>query len=93
MKRALIAVALLGSTLALAQNNPPPRPNGQNDQPGGNQPGGQGQQQPQRFEEVKAKHLEHIARHIAELQKAQSCVQAATNHEALHACRPPERQH
>ena len=88
MKRALVAAVLLGSTLVLAQNNPPPGPNGQNGQQGG----GQGQQQPQRFEEVKAKHLEHIAKHIAELQKAQSCVQAATNHDALRACRPPERQ-
>ena len=92
MKCALVAAVLLGSTLVLAQNNPPPGPNGQNGQQGGGQQGGQGQQQPQRFEEVKAKHLEHIAKHIAELQKAQSCVQAATNHDSLRACRPPERQ-
>jgi len=41
-----------------------------------------------RFQEVKPKRLEHIGERIAELQRLQACVQAATNPEALRACRP-----
>jgi Spy/CpxP family protein refolding chaperone len=86
MKNALVAAALLGSSLALAQTNQPAPPNGP-----GPHGGLQGQPSEQRFEEVKAKHLEHIGKRIAELQQVQSCVQAANNPEALHACRPQHR--
>jgi len=84
MKRVLIAAAFAASGLALAQSNQPAPPSGQ-----GPHNGPQGQQWgEQRFEEVKAKHLERIAKRIAELQQVQSCVQAATSPEALHSCRP-----
>jgi len=83
MKRVLIATTLLASSLAFGQTNQPASPNGQ-----GPHNGPQGQQWEQRFDEVKARHLEHIAKRIAMLQQAQACVQAATNPEALRACRP-----
>jgi hypothetical protein len=85
MKGVLITAALLGSSLALAQTNQPAPLNGP-----GPHGGSQGQWE-QPFEEVKAKHLEHIGKRIAELQRVQSCVQAASNPEALHACRPQHR--
>jgi hypothetical protein len=86
MKNALIATALVLSSAALAQTNAPPAPNGQ-----GAHNGPQGQQQEQRFEEIKARHLDHIAKRIAQLQQVQSCVQAAANPEALRACRPQQQ--
>lgn len=75
----LCATLLLTSLGAAAQTTPgtgaPPPPQG----------GGQGAQH---FEAAKARHLEHIAKHIAELQQRQACIQAAQNHEALRACMP-----
>lgn len=40
----------------------------------------------QNFDERKALRLQHISDKIAELQKAQSCVQAATDAKAMKAC-------
>lgn len=56
-------------------------------QPGhGGKPNGEHSQE--HFEHAKARHLEEIGKHIAMLQKAQTCVQASTNFETMHACRP-----
>jgi len=78
----IVMVALLfASSVVLAQSNQPASSNNPN-APSGFQ-GGQ-----QRFEEMKARHLEHISRRIAKLQQIQACVQAAANPEALRACRP-----
>jgi len=41
-----------------------------------------------KFDERKAKILEHMSARIAEMQKRQSCVQAAATPEALKACMP-----
>jgi len=83
MKYAVIAAGLLVSRLALAQTNQPTPPDRQ-----APSDAHQGQQREQRFEEVKARHLELLSRRIAHLQQIQSCVQAASNPEALRACRP-----
>jgi hypothetical protein len=47
----------------------------------------------EKFEDRKAKVLEHISKHIAEAQKRQACVEAATNHDALKACMPERKGH
>ena len=43
----------------------------------------------QKFDQVKSKRLEKISARIAELQKAQSCVQAATDFNGLEGCNSP----
>jgi hypothetical protein len=91
MKGMFVAAALLGTALALAQTNQPaPQPNGQAPHNG---PGSQGGQQwEQRFEEVKARRLEHIATRIAEVQQVQACMQVANNLQAMNACSPVARR-
>ena len=85
MKRYIIAIALLASGGALAQStNSPAVPSAPGAQP--QQGGGR------HFEEAKSRHLERIAHRIAELQQVQSCIQAATNHDALRACRPQHHE-
>ena len=41
----------------------------------------------QKIEQKKAEILQHIDRKMAHIQQEKSCVQAATSHEALKACR------
>ncbi|TAL28196.1 MAG: hypothetical protein EPN97_15190 [Alphaproteobacteria bacterium] len=43
----------------------------------------------QKFDEAKSRRLEKINNRIAELQKAQSCVQAATDFNGLESCNSP----
>jgi hypothetical protein len=43
----------------------------------------------QKFADVKSKRLEKITARIAELQKAQSCVEAATDFNGLEGCDSP----
>ncbi len=88
MKNMFILALLMASTAAYAQTAPgsvatPPG------QAGAQNAGGQGQGQPgERFEDHKAKILAHIQERMTKLQGIQSCVQAATTREALHACMP-----
>lgn len=43
----------------------------------------------QTFEERKAKALDEIDRHIADLRKLEACIQATTNPDQMRSCRPP----
>lgn len=45
------------------------------------------------FDQVKQKHLAQLGERISKLQQAQSCVQAATDFQALRACRPEHDRH
>jgi len=60
-------------------------PSGGPQGPGG--PGG-GRDNPQQFQQRKAEVLKRIGEHQAELQKVQSCVEAANDGQALRACMP-----
>ena len=85
MKKLLIIAMLLASTAAYADNSVA--------QPGGTPPAaGSGQsggpEKGERFDQMKARVLERIQKHLAEVQQKQSCVQAATTPEALKACLP-----
>jgi hypothetical protein len=91
MKGMFVASALLVTALAFAQTNQPaPQPNGQAPHNGPESQGGQ--QREQRFEEVKARRLEHIATTIAKVQQVQACMQVAKNLEAMNACSPVPRR-
>jgi TolA-binding protein len=43
----------------------------------------------QNFQEHKAEILKRLNQHLSECQQRISCVNAAADHEALHACMPP----
>lgn len=45
------------------------------------------------FQEHKAELVKHINAHLAEVQQHLTCVQAANDPQALHACKPPRRPH
>ena len=79
MKKVLLfALAMNLPMLAFAQQQPPQ--------------GGQGQFDPQKFQERKTRVLEGIDRRIDTLQQAKSCVQQAQDPQALRACRPERRE-
>ena len=80
----LILVTLFFSSTAFAQAPSAPK---RSDAPPGHE-----KQTPQRFEEVKAKRLEAISKHLAKVKQHQACVEAAANFEALHACRPERKE-
>ena len=82
-KPLLVIVTLLAVGIAAAQT-PPPGPEGGKPQ-GGH---GRGQNFDQRKQEV----LQHMQTRVQITQTAISCVQAATNHDGLHACREQERK-
>jgi len=83
MKKFLFIALLLTSAPVMAQDAPPT-----------GAPAAQGasserhEQREQKFAEHKARALERIGHHIAEMQKKQQCVQAADKPEALKACFP-----
>ncbi|MEZ0224194.1 MAG: hypothetical protein ACAH83_06560 [Alphaproteobacteria bacterium] len=75
MKSLLFVALLLVSTSALAaETAPDPAPKAAVQQ---------------KFDDVKSRRLEKISARIAELQKAQSCVQAATDFNGLEGCNSP----
>jgi hypothetical protein len=90
MKKLALIALLFVSTAAMAQTPPPT---------GGNPPppvgGGQGGEHGdgQHFQEMKAKILQRIGDHMAEVQKRQACVEAANDGEALRACLPERKDH
>ena len=77
MKKLLFMAALLTSTAAMAQTRPPAAP--------GAAPNAAREQH---FAERKAEVLKRIGDHIAELQKRQACVQAASVPGSIKACFP-----
>lgn len=74
----LLSAAFLTST-AFAQQNTPST----GDQHGPN---------PQRFQEMKSKMVDHLQKRIQVLQQAESCVQAATAPEQFKTCHQQEHQ-
>jgi hypothetical protein len=48
--------------------------------------------QPRNFDAAKQHRLEELAKHIGELQRAQTCVQNSTDFDQMEGCRPPHRQ-
>ena len=84
MKKLLFVAFLLTSGAAMAQTAPAPSTTPATGVPSA--------QHEEKFEERKARILDHISKHLAEIQKRQACVQAATTPKALKACLP-ERKH
>jgi hypothetical protein len=81
-KPLLVILTLLAVGVAVAQTPPPdsgPKPQG-------------GQKQGQRFDQRKQEILQHLQTRVQITQAAISCVQTATNHEALRSCREEERK-
>ena len=92
-KKTLIAVTLavvMSATAALAQTATPAAPaltatapaastTGQNDKKARHE---------EKFDAVKARKLEHLQKHAAEIQQKQSCVQAASDFKSLKECFP-----
>ena len=94
MKKYLLLAAsilILSAPVAWSQTAPGGG-SGQQQPPGGGgqmQPGGpQGHGDGQNFQEHKAEILQHMNRHLQEVQSRIRCVEAANDHEALRACLP-----
>src|SRR5437762_703359 len=83
MKKLLLAALLLTSTSALAQTTTAGGAPAVQAGPADNH-----EKREEKFAEHKAKILERINQHLAEVQKHQACVQAANNREARAACFP-----
>ncbi|MES2356118.1 MAG: hypothetical protein V4568_17275 [Pseudomonadota bacterium] len=92
MKKGIVLATYVLFTMSTAfAESSPPSSNSPGSQPGhGGKP--KGEQTQEHFEHAKSRHVEEIGKHIARLQKAQTCVQAAANFEAMHACRPKRQK-
>lgn len=77
-------LALMAPGAAWSQSTPPGNDNNSEPPPSM----GTGEAGGQKFQEHKAELLQRMNEHLVETQKRIACVQAATNHEALHACMP-----
>jgi Spy/CpxP family protein refolding chaperone len=90
-----LALVLAVPTVAWSQSvpapsSPPANGNWNHNGPGG-QEGGQQERKEERkekFEDRKAEILKRMNQHLEEIAKRKSCVEAATDHEALRACMP-----
>ena len=78
MKQLLIIAMLLATTTAFAA-----------DTASTTAPIDKGATQQQKFEATKSKRLQKISGRVAELQKAQACVEAATDYNGLAGCDSP----
>jgi len=87
MKATFLVTSLVVASMTALAQTAPPRPPSDSGSP--TAPGLQSGQVEERFQEHKKILLAHIADRISKLQQVQSCVQAATNHEQMKACRPP----
>ena len=88
MKKYILIAAMaltLAAPAAWSQNALPPGGNGNGPAPQGQ--GGQNED-PQHFQQHKAEILQRMNEHLADVQKRISCVQAATDQQALRACMP-----
>jgi hypothetical protein len=77
MKKLLIVAMLLATTTAYAADT---------SSTAADAPASHRSHAPQDFGKAKAQRLQHISDHIVLLQKAQSCVQAASDFDAMKAC-------
>ena len=91
MKQYAAALLMLGCSMAMAQT-PPAATSAPAAPPGASAPATAPSAAPAssrgNFAAQKARQLERIGHHIAELNAEQSCVQAAQDVEALRACHP-----
>ncbi len=83
MKKPLLAILTLLAVGVAAAQRPPSGP--------GPKPQG-GQERGQHFDQQKQEVLQHMQTRVQITQAAITCVQAATNHEALRSCREEERK-
>jgi hypothetical protein len=91
MKRHILAASLallLASSGLVSAQTVPPTVGGT--PPVSGQAGGQqgGQHRAEEFQKHKTEILERISKHLAEVQQRQTCVQAASDFQALKACMP-----
>lgn len=85
---------MLSPAFAQDDNGGPPAahgPRGDGNGPGG-PGGGPGGGQGPNLDEIKSKIIQRMDEHIAKMQKAEACVKAASDREALRACMP-KRKH
>jgi len=85
--------AVQGSPMPGASGNPAQHQwqGGGNHQQGPEGGAGQGEQDQKRFQEMKAKTLEMIAKHQSALTNFQSCVESASSHDQLRECHEQAR--